>query len=431
MKPLSAFRFGSRSLLVTMLSIGCLGGVEAAIRTVTDASDNPASPAPGSLRGVIQAADPDDTIEFAPGVSGTILLGGAELLIDKNLTIAGPGAASLAISGNGASRIFRINWGKVVSVSGLTIRDGQAPHGTDGADWAGGPGDSYSLERTVKLRGFTGILRVTLRHGDAAGTLAGTATNPATGDIHEFVLERATGGTASSPVPGAGYHTGLLSMEAPLSLRGYLTAKVRPSGLTTLLGALPDGTKVSQTAHVTGAGNLAIFLPAYGKDSAGYLGGSATLTAAGPLPFAGSMAWEKPQGTPRYEGSAWEATPVVLAGAPYVKPSGARVLDDFNATSGAGYVHFSGGSLAAPLTSAVTLETKNHARFAPGDAQKGKLTLVGKTGLFHGSFLHADGKRHTFWGACIQQSGAPDSAQGFFRESDATGLVELTTSATP
>jgi hypothetical protein len=67
-----------------------------------------------------------DTITFAPAVAGTITLGGTELLITDSVTIQGPGADVLAISGNNTSRIFRLNNGPTINwtVSGLTIANG-------------------------------------------------------------------------------------------------------------------------------------------------------------------------------------------------------------------------------------------------------------------------------------------------------------------
>jgi hypothetical protein len=78
----------------------------------------------GSLRYEIGAAQSGDTIVFAKSVSGTISLGGSELLIDKNLDIEGPGANHLAISGGRLSRVFEVAAGVQVTLSGLTVENG-------------------------------------------------------------------------------------------------------------------------------------------------------------------------------------------------------------------------------------------------------------------------------------------------------------------
>jgi predicted outer membrane repeat protein len=82
----------------------------------------------GSLRYEIAHADKNkDTIVFAPGLSGqTITLTSGELDIPTNLTIQGPspGAAPVTISGGGSSRVFEVEAGITVTLSGLTVRDG-------------------------------------------------------------------------------------------------------------------------------------------------------------------------------------------------------------------------------------------------------------------------------------------------------------------
>ncbi|MBK8303649.1 MAG: hypothetical protein IPK98_09730 [Chloracidobacterium sp.] len=63
------------------------------------------------------------TITFAPAVTGTITLTSGQIVIDKNLTITGPGVSTLAISGNNSSRIFRVG-AFAFNLSNLTLRNG-------------------------------------------------------------------------------------------------------------------------------------------------------------------------------------------------------------------------------------------------------------------------------------------------------------------
>src|SRR5262249_23576596 len=89
--------------------------------TVTNNQDS----GPSSLRGEIKAAKNGDTIVFDPSLDGqTITLTSGELLINKNLTISGPGAGLLTISGNNASREFEVASGMQVTLSGLTMSNG-------------------------------------------------------------------------------------------------------------------------------------------------------------------------------------------------------------------------------------------------------------------------------------------------------------------
>ncbi len=99
--------------------------------TLREAVSN-ANTAGDTSGGDCPAGNGNDTIVFAPALNGqTITLSGAELSISSNVTIAGPGASRLAVSGNNASRVFSITAG-AVTISGLTVRDGQIS-GADGA----------------------------------------------------------------------------------------------------------------------------------------------------------------------------------------------------------------------------------------------------------------------------------------------------------
>jgi predicted outer membrane repeat protein len=84
-----------------------------------------------SLRSEINKAHTGDTIVFAPSLTGqTITLTTGELLLKKNLTINGPGAGQLTVSGGGASRVFEVASGSQLALSGLTISGGYVGAGS-------------------------------------------------------------------------------------------------------------------------------------------------------------------------------------------------------------------------------------------------------------------------------------------------------------
>lgn len=145
-----SFWLSSRSCAVILCCVVALflsaRSASAAI-TVTSNGDGPATPAncPGAnctLRDAIAAAAAGETINFA--VIGEITLAGAELFIDKDLTIQGPGANLLAVSGANLSRVFFIDQvppGLTVNISGLTIKRGNGGEG----------GGLYFREGTLNL----------------------------------------------------------------------------------------------------------------------------------------------------------------------------------------------------------------------------------------------------------------------------------------
>jgi hypothetical protein len=81
------FRYVSISALTALLLALTSQGLYAATLTVSNTLDNGA----GSLRAALAAASDSDTIIFS--VSGTITLTTGQLVVARNVTIAGPGAA--------------------------------------------------------------------------------------------------------------------------------------------------------------------------------------------------------------------------------------------------------------------------------------------------------------------------------------------------
>jgi hypothetical protein len=105
--------------------------VHAVTLTVTNTADNGA----GSLRAAIAAASDGDTIQFDAALNGqTVTLTSGELVLDKSISISGPGPNLLAVSRDqqvSAFRILNVMPGHTVMIQGLTISGGSAD-GTSG-----------------------------------------------------------------------------------------------------------------------------------------------------------------------------------------------------------------------------------------------------------------------------------------------------------
>lgn len=128
------------------LAITATCPAHATVYTVANLNDS----GPGSLRAAIAQANSDltpPTVVLIPSsVSGTITLTSGELDIFQAMSVQGPGAGALSVSGAGSSRIFSVNTvsGVNVSLSGLRIADGHL----SGANGAGLSASSANLTLT-------------------------------------------------------------------------------------------------------------------------------------------------------------------------------------------------------------------------------------------------------------------------------------------
>ena len=106
------------------------------VNTLLDENDGSCSDDDCSLRDAIQVANPGDTINFS--VTGTIILNSGRLLINKDLTINGPGRDNLTIDGNDNGQVFYVFASYHVNISGLTITNGINMYGYGGGMYNSG-----------------------------------------------------------------------------------------------------------------------------------------------------------------------------------------------------------------------------------------------------------------------------------------------------
>jgi hypothetical protein len=111
------------SLAALAASLGLVASINAKTLTVTNIGDagGDCPDAPCTLRQALAVAAKDDTISFSLPANSTIALTSGPLAITKNVTIIGPGARTLTISGSNMWRIFSNPAGVTTTISGLTI----------------------------------------------------------------------------------------------------------------------------------------------------------------------------------------------------------------------------------------------------------------------------------------------------------------------
>jgi hypothetical protein len=108
--------------ILTLASVSA----QAAVLVVTNTLDSGI----GSLRDTIDIAHNGDTIQFSPALNGqTITLTTVQILIDKSITINGPGADKMTVrrstaDGTATFRLFEIT--KSVTLTGLTLANGKS-----------------------------------------------------------------------------------------------------------------------------------------------------------------------------------------------------------------------------------------------------------------------------------------------------------------
>jgi CSLREA domain-containing protein len=156
---------GAYEVQADELAAGCPSVV------VTNSGDTGA----GSLRSVIAAACGGSTITFADNVRGAISLTSGELVLNKNMTINGPGANLLTVQRSSAAstnfRVFHMNGSTRNAISGLTIANGNAS-----ANLGGGiSNDNGTLTLTnVMITGNTADIGAGLYNGRTANVVGST-----------------------------------------------------------------------------------------------------------------------------------------------------------------------------------------------------------------------------------------------------------------
>jgi hypothetical protein len=226
--------------------------------TVTNLNDA----GPGSLRDAIALTPAGGTVDFQAGLTGTIVLTTGQLTIDNDLTIAGPGADVLTVSGNHASRVFNIGTALTVAISGIAVANGET-----NADGGG-----------ILNAGTLTVTNSTLS-GNAAEDVGGAISNAGTLTVTNSTF---SGNSTSGPYGGGGIYNGGTVTITNSTLSGNSAIGNRPGGAMSNAGTVTiTNSTLSGNSAFSGGGisNLA-FVGATVTITSSTLSGNSAIGAA-------------------------------------------------------------------------------------------------------------------------------------------------------
>lgn len=124
------------ALAVTLLwGAGVARAATDTVTTTVDADTGSCTATQCTLRDAVNYSSSGDTI-LVPAGTYTLTLG--QLSVTHDLTINGAGAPSVTVSGNNSSRVFEIEAGATVTLSGVTVTGGNGTGGSSGSGVGGG-----------------------------------------------------------------------------------------------------------------------------------------------------------------------------------------------------------------------------------------------------------------------------------------------------
>jgi hypothetical protein len=270
---------------------------------------------------------------------------------------------------------------------------------------------------TVKRRGLTPLeveLQMSLENPDSvAGRVIDTAWTA------EVTADRQAFDGKTSVAPQQGRYT--LSIAGDIESgtapggNGYGTASVDAAGRVRLAGVLADGTKVSQSATLSGRGQWPLYVQVYG--GGGMLLGWIDFTGTDRDDLTGRLSWIKPGlARSKYypQGFALQTS---AFGARYQRPARGAPVFSFSD----GQVLLRGGNLGEAIVAEVRLGADGKAIDNTGTNLKLSCSLA--SGWFKGNFLHPKTGGPVALSGVIQQK--RNSGVGFFLGPDQSGDLHL------
>jgi hypothetical protein len=241
---------------------------------------NNADSGAGSLRETLAAAQSGDTIVFDPSLMHeTITLSSGPLALSSNVTIDGPGADLLAISGNNASQLFTLSGSAQVRLANLTLTGGMSSHG-----------GAVLIDGTAALTLDSDILSANQAVGDSNGNALGGAVYNSAGasltiDNTVFVNNQTNGMNES--------YGGALANAGTLAIMGATFTDNASLGSTTQTGSSPGASRGGAIGNLDGSTSI-IKLSAFtgnqalGNGTGRALGGAICNGDLNVVPFTGT-----------------------------------------------------------------------------------------------------------------------------------------------
>lgn len=214
------------ALLLTFPASAPAPALDWTVDILADENDAVCAPGDCSLREAIAAAGDGDTVLFAlPGAAPwtiTLSSGFGQLSLSQDITLTGPGASALAISGGNLVRVMTVQVGAVVSISGLAMRNGEAK---SSGDKHGGClkvlGSAHlNASRFEDCQAWNGGVTSNTAGGDGGGIYV-AAGGILTGEalVFDSNLAGAGGGALSPPTVFAGGRGGALANAGNATLQ--------------------------------------------------------------------------------------------------------------------------------------------------------------------------------------------------------------------
>ena len=327
----------------------------------------------------------------------TIMLALGELIISDNrrVTVLGPGAALLTISGNNTSRILRLLRDTDVTVIGLTFSNGNGV----GAGFGSGDGGAIYVEPFgVRTRL---VVRDSVISGNRATNIGAIA---ATGSFSTLIIENSTiSGNEAGTVGGIGRHSGSMTISNSTITNNIATSQTFGIGGIDVRVGTPNlvitGSVISDNSGYTGGLRSTgtalisntIFTNNVGLAQGGGIsvsGGTMTLTASTVSNNVVTGSSGNGGGIQNTSGlnivnSIVRNNSASFGGGIYgsggLSVSGSRVEDNI-ATSGAGIYNNSGGSTGVPVTLSNSVVNNNAAAsFGGGIYNRDLLNVINST----------------------------------------------------